>query len=54
VVDTPGQVHRTAIPAQGPFFEQLARGQVFDTAPSVTLTSGHAAIHQGIVGDRLR
>jgi acyl dehydratase len=40
--------------ARGPFFEQLSRGQVFDTAPSVTLTSGHAAMHQAIVGDRLR
>jgi acyl dehydratase len=27
---------------------------VFDTAPSVTLTDGHAATHQAIVGDRLR
>ncbi|MFI1918228.1 acyl dehydratase [Nocardia sp. NPDC020380] len=26
----------------------------FDTAPAVTLTEGHAAVHQSIVGDRLR
>jgi acyl dehydratase len=38
----------------GPFFEQLSRGLIFDTAPTVTLTSGHAAMHQAILGDRLR
>jgi acyl dehydratase len=38
----------------GPFFEDLAVGMVFDTAPSMTLTDGAAAVHQSIVGDRLR
>jgi acyl dehydratase len=38
----------------GPFFDQLRVGQVFDGAPALTLTSGHAAIHQAILGDRLR
>lgn len=38
----------------GPFFDDLAVGQVFDTAPSMTLTPGAAAMHQAIVGDRLR
>jgi acyl dehydratase len=38
----------------GPFFEDLHVGQVFDTAPSMTLTAGAAAVHQSIVGDRLR
>jgi len=38
----------------GPFFEELSLGEVFDTAPSVTLTDGRAAVHQAIVGDRLR
>ncbi|WP_093574072.1 acyl dehydratase [Amycolatopsis rubida] len=42
------------VAAQGPFFEQLAVGQVFDTAPSVALSNGHAVTHQAIVGDRLR
>ncbi|WP_462188834.1 MaoC family dehydratase, partial [Frankia sp. CcWB2] len=42
------------VPAQGPYFEYLAVGHVFDAAPSVTLSSGHAAMHQAIVGDRLR
>lgn len=39
--------------AEGPYFEQLEVGQVFDEAPAHTLTHGRAAIHQAIVGDRL-
>jgi acyl dehydratase len=38
----------------GPFFEDLTVGEVIDTAPGLTLTDGHAALHQAIVGDRLR
>jgi acyl dehydratase len=38
----------------GPFFDDLKIGQVFDAAPSMTLTAGAAAVHQSIVGDRLR
>ena len=38
----------------GPYFDDLQVGQVFDTAPSMTLTPGVAAVHQSIVGDRLR
>ena len=38
----------------GPFFDDLVVGQVFDSAPSMTLTPGVAAAHQQIVGDRLR
>lgn len=38
----------------GPFFDHLERGQVYDRAPSVTLTDGLAACHQAILGDRLR
>jgi acyl dehydratase len=41
------------VKAGGPFFEDLSRGQVFRDAPAVTLTSGMAAVHQAIVGDRL-
>ncbi|HEY3880739.1 MAG TPA: FCD domain-containing protein [Trebonia sp.] len=37
---------------RGPAFEDLTRGQVFDTAPPVTLTDGLAAAHQAIVGER--
>ncbi|HET9254824.1 MAG TPA: MaoC family dehydratase [Pseudonocardiaceae bacterium] len=38
----------------GPYFEDLAHGQVFDDAPGLTLTPGHAAIYQALSGDRLR
>ena len=38
----------------GPYFDDLSIGQVFDWAPAVTLSSGLAAAHQAIVGDRLR
>lgn len=38
----------------GPYFDDLVLGQVFDWAPSMTLTPGVAAAHQQIVGDRLR
>jgi len=38
----------------GPHFDDLAVGQVFDSAPSMTITAGIAAAHQAIVGDRLR
>jgi len=38
----------------GPFFEDLRVGDVFDSAPALTLTEGLAAAHRAIVGDRLR
>ena len=38
----------------GPFFDDLAVGQVFDSAPSMTLTPGTAAVHQSILGDPMR
>jgi len=37
-----------------PWFEDLKKGQVFDDAPAVTLTPGHAAFHEAVFGDRLR
>ena len=37
-----------------PFFEDLPVGARFESAPSLTLTEGHAALHQAIAGDRLR
>jgi acyl dehydratase len=40
--------------AGGPFFEDLHVGQVEAGAPALTLTDGHAALHQAILGDRLR
>jgi len=42
------------VSAGGPFFEDLRAGDRFDAAPALTLSSGHAALHQAIVGDRLR
>lgn len=44
----------STIRAQGPFFDELEVGQVFDQAPAATLSEGRAAVHQAIVGDRLR
>ncbi len=38
----------------GPYFDELEHGTVFDGAPTITLTSGLAASHQAILGDRLR
>jgi acyl dehydratase len=38
----------------GPYFDDLSIGQVFDSAPSATLSSGLAAAHQAIVGGRMR
>lgn len=38
----------------GPHFEDFEIGQVFGDAPALTLTSGHAALHQALTGDRLR
>jgi len=42
------------ITVQGPYFEDFAVGQLFADAPGLTLTDGHAALHQAIAGDRLR
>jgi acyl dehydratase len=41
-------------PPAPPWFEDLTVGTVFGAAPSLTLTEGHAALHQAITGDRLR
>ncbi len=39
--------------AEGPYFDELEVGQRFDHAPPLTLTNGHAAQHQAILGDRM-
>ncbi|WP_157157369.1 MaoC family dehydratase [Diaminobutyricimonas sp. LJ205] len=39
---------------EGPYFDELKVGDTFDSAPSLTLTSGRAAAHQAILGSRLR
>jgi acyl dehydratase len=38
----------------GPYFDELERGYVERGAPALTLTEGHAAVHQAILGGRLR
>ncbi len=38
----------------GPYFEDFEVGAASADAPALTLTSGHAALHQALVGDRLR
>ena len=38
----------------GPFFDSLSLGEIFDQAPSVTLTEGLAATHHAIIGGRFR
>lgn len=43
-----------AVEVGGPYFEDFDVGQVFADAPALTLTSGHAALHQALTGDRLR
>ena len=37
-----------------PYFEDFEHGQLFADAPALTITSGHAAVHQALTGDRLR
>lgn len=44
----------TVLVTEGPYFDDLRRGDVFDTAPAMTLTGSAVAVHQSIVGDRLR
>ncbi|MCZ4498373.1 MAG: MaoC domain protein dehydratase [Marmoricola sp.] len=39
---------------EGPYFDDLSVGDVLETAPSTTLTQGRAAVHQSILGSRLR
>jgi acyl dehydratase len=48
------RLERPPVLVSGPWFEDFSRGQVFDDAPGLTLTPGHAALHQAITGDRLR
>jgi acyl dehydratase len=44
----------TSAAVSGPYFDDLEVGQVFDSAPSMTLSQGAAGAHQAIIGDRLR
>ena len=60
-IDTPNAILPACEPVTlygqisgGPYFDDLEVGQVFDTAPAMTLTAGAAAVHQSILGDRMR
>jgi acyl dehydratase len=44
----------TTIDVDGPFYDDLNIGDVFDSAPAIRLTDGLAAAHHAIVGGRLR
>lgn len=50
--DTVTEIGAVAV-AEGPYFDELAVGQVFRSAPGMTLTSGLADTHRAIVGGRL-
>ncbi len=39
---------------EGPYFEDFKKGEFLEQAPSVTITDGHATVHQMLFGDRLR
>ena len=45
---------RGNVSVSGPYFEDFEHGQLFTDAPALTITSGHAAVHQALTGDRLR
>ena len=42
-----------AAEVRGPYFDELTVGQLFTSAPAVTLTAGLQAAHAAIVGNRL-
>lgn len=39
---------------EGPYFEDFTVGEFLEEAPSITLTTGHANMHQMLFGDRSR
>lgn len=52
-ITEPIRSQRMAV-VEAPYFEDLAVGLIFDDVPDVTLTTGHAAFHAALFGDRLR
>jgi acyl dehydratase len=52
--DTNPDAAARIITVEAPYFEDLKVGQLYTDAPAVTLTSGHAAFHEALFGDRLR
>ncbi|HLZ36718.1 MAG TPA: MaoC family dehydratase [Mycobacteriales bacterium] len=53
IVSSEPEPHRATL-VGGPWFEDLAVGQRSSDAPALTVTAGHAAVHQTIVGERFR
>ena len=49
-----GQRMSSTTTASAPYFEDLEVGEVVTAAPALTLNEGLAAVHQSILGDRLR
>jgi acyl dehydratase len=45
---------RPPVEVAGPYFEDLHVGMIAPASPALTLTDGHAAVHQAILGVRLR
>jgi acyl dehydratase len=50
----PTTIANEPVQVGGPHWEELSVGDRYDEFPAMTLTEGHAALHQSIVGDRLR
>ena len=48
------QVASEPVRVGGPYWEELSVGDCYVEFPAMTLTEGHAALHQAVVGDRLR
>jgi acyl dehydratase len=46
--------HEQRLAVRGPYFDELAVRQVFESAPPITLTSGLQAAHSAVVGNRVR
>jgi acyl dehydratase len=42
------------IGSESPYFDDLDVGDIYEDTPPITMTEGLAAVHQSIVGDRLR
>ena len=53
-MSAPPTIGSDAVHVGGPYWEELSVGDRYVEFPAMTLTDGHAALHQSIVGDRLR
>jgi len=53
-MSAPPTIASAAVHIGGPHWEDLCVGDRYVEFPAMTLTDGHAALHQSIIGDRLR